>query len=268
VLAALLTLGCGDGGNRGPGIPFYQRGRKLVLNKEFPEGREAFERCLRRQPDFAPAHLELGMLCEEQFQDYGNASLHYREFLRLVPDDPQREVVERWIARSEIALLRELAERYPGTVAGQETARLRAERDDLARRLSDAAVLFREAEATRVALQEQLAKAEKARLDALQESVSATVERASSPAPAPSAPIAPPPPKTAAPAPPEREHLVVNGDTLAAISREYYGSVRYWPQLQEYNRDVLHGGTRLIIGQRLRIPPVTELPGAKEKGDD
>ena len=123
LLAALLAVGCGDGGSRGRGFPHYQRGRKLVLNKEFTAARQAFERCLQRQPDYAPGHLELGMLCEEQFRDYMAAIRHYREFLRLAPEDSQRPVVEGWVERAETALLRELAERHPGTVADQEIGR-------------------------------------------------------------------------------------------------------------------------------------------------
>lgn len=269
LLLALLAVGCGDGGNRGRGFPHYQRGRKLVLNKEFTAARQAFERCLQRQPDYAPGHLELGMLCEEQFRDYAAAIRHYREFLRLAPEDSQRTVVEGWLERTEIALLKELSERHPGTVVDQETARLRAERDDLARRLGNAAILFREGEAARLALQDQLAKAEKARLDALQEAMVAAAERASRPAPPPPVPVSAPPvaARPAVPAPPEREHVVASGDTLAAISRQYYGSVRYWPRLQEHNREALRDSTRLIVGQRLRIPPVTELPGTKEEED-
>lgn len=255
LLALFLAVGCG--GERDRGMSHYQRARKLVLNQEYEAGRRAFEQSLHWQPDYPPAHLELALLCEEQFRDIRAAARHYREFLRLAPDDPQRPAVERWLDRVETALFEELSARYSGGMRNEEVEALRAERDDLARRLSDAAVLFRDMEAAKQSLREELARSEQARLAALQQSVSATVERVSRAAPEP--PPAPAPPPSRPPPPPVREHLVVTGDTLAAISRNYYGSVRYWPRLQAYNQEVLGGGTRLDVGQRLRIPPVEVL---------
>lgn len=270
LLALVLVAGCGGSGQRGPGVPFYQRGRGLVLKKDYVEGRKAFEVCLQRQPDYAPAHLELGMLCEEQFHDPWSAAYHYREFLRLDPEHSQRAVVERWLSRIELELLGDLAERHPEAAASKDLTALRAERDDLTRRLSNAATLFRQMEADNQSLREQLAKAEESRLEAMEDTVAVAKNRESAseppaaPKPAEPTPETAEPAKPALPEPPKpvasvRLHTVVEGDTLAAISRQYYGSVKYWPELQECNQEALHGGTRLAIGQQLRIPPLAEL---------
>jgi len=278
LLALVLVAGCGGSGQRGPGVPFYQRGRGLVLKKDYEEGKKAFEICLQRQPDYAPAHLELGMLCEEQFHDPWPAAYHYREFLRLDPEHSQRSVVERWLSRVELELLKDLTERHPEAAASKDLTALRAERDDLTRRLTNAATLFRQMETDNESLREQLAKAEESRLVAMEDTmaVAKSREKASEPPVAPKPPEPTPKPvvkpavkpvelaKPALPEPPKpvasvRLHAVVEGDTLAAISRQYYGSVKYWPQLQDCNQEALRGGTRLTIGQQLRIPSLAEL---------
>ncbi len=269
----VLALGAGCGGQRSRGLPFYQRGRNLVLQKEYDEGRKAFEVCLQRQPDYAPAHLELGMLCEEQFHDPWGAAFHYREFLRLDPGNSQRPVVERWLQRVEEALFKEWAAAHPQDAMTKGAADLQAERDDLSRRLANAATLFRQMEADNQSLREQLAKTEEARLAAVEDTVAVVAKQDA----APTAPVAPPPaptpvvttPAAPKPAPAARLHTVADGDTLAAISRQYYGTIRYWPQLQECNRETLHGGTRLTIGQQLRIPSLEEvkkMPTIKDGG--
>ncbi len=74
------------------------------------------------------------------------------------------------------------------------------------------------------------------------------------PQPGPVAPIVvetpPAASKTPAPATTERSHTVVRGDTLGDISRQYYGTTRHWPKIQEANKvdpDGLHVGQKLVI---------------------
>jgi nucleoid-associated protein YgaU len=56
----------------------------------------------------------------------------------------------------------------------------------------------------------------------------------------------------AAPAP--RTHTIVAGDTLAKISRQYYGTADRWPDILAANRDILHDEKSLVIGRVIRIP--------------
>ena len=65
------------------------------------------------------------------------------------------------------------------------------------------------------------------------------------------APVSAPTP-AAAPAP--RIHVVAAGETLARISRQYYGTTSRWPEILAANRDVLHDEKSLIVGVKLRIP--------------
>jgi Chromosome segregation ATPases len=60
----------------------------------------------------------------------------------------------------------------------------------------------------------------------------------------------PAPPPAAAP----RQHTVVLGDTLAKISRHYYGTPGRWDEILAANRDVIQNENALTVGTTLRIP--------------
>ncbi len=64
--------------------------------------------------------------------------------------------------------------------------------------------------------------------------------------------IVPPKPKV-------RLYRIQSGDTLTRISRKFYGSSRYYRELYEVNKDSLKSVSDLRVGQRLKIPPLSEL---------
>ncbi|HXA15026.1 MAG TPA: LysM peptidoglycan-binding domain-containing protein [Opitutaceae bacterium] len=71
---------------------------------------------------------------------------------------------------------------------------------------------------------------------------------APSPAPAP-APNAPPPAETG-----PRTYKVASGDTLAKISKQYYGTTSHWQQILAANHDKLRDDKSLRVGMELTIP--------------
>lgn len=68
----------------------------------------------------------------------------------------------------------------------------------------------------------------------------------------PAAPAAPAPAPAAEPA--ERVHVVVRGDTLSALAKQYYGSAGKYMKIFEANRDILDDPDKIKVGQKLRIP--------------
>jgi len=81
-------------------------------------------------------------------------------------------------------------------------------------------------------------------------------------APPPAPALAPPPalgttPRPAAPSADEtgpRTYKVVSGDTLAKISKQFYGSSTRWQQILEANHDKLRDDKSLKVGMELKIP--------------
>ena len=49
-------------------------------------------------------------------------------------------------------------------------------------------------------------------------------------------------------------HVVVAGDTLSAIAKEYYGDASKYPTIFEANRPMLSDPDKIYVGQVLRIP--------------
>lgn len=70
----------------------------------------------------------------------------------------------------------------------------------------------------------------------------------------PAAQPAPVPQANPAVAPAPRQHVVVEGDTLAKIARQYYGDANRWDEILEANRDVIKNENVLPVGATLRIP--------------
>lgn len=70
--------------------------------------------------------------------------------------------------------------------------------------------------------------------------------------PAAAAPTLPPPAADTASA--ARTHVVVPGDTLGKISRQYYGTPHRWDEILRANADVVPNANALRVGVTLRIP--------------
>jgi nucleoid-associated protein YgaU len=66
--------------------------------------------------------------------------------------------------------------------------------------------------------------------------------------------VAPAPDPLPAAAPAPRTHVVVEGDTLTKISRQYYGTTGRWAEILAANHDALRDEKSLVVGSKLRIP--------------
>lgn len=79
-----------------------------------------------------------------------------------------------------------------------------------------------------------------------------------SPSYTPAPTLAPPPATTPTTPSPDatgpRTYKVVSGDTLAKISKQFYGTSARWQQILEANHDKLHSDKSLQVGMELKIP--------------
>ncbi|HEV8072668.1 MAG TPA: LysM domain-containing protein [Opitutaceae bacterium] len=74
-------------------------------------------------------------------------------------------------------------------------------------------------------------------------------------APSPDAPATTPAAATPSPdATGPRTYKVVSGDTLAKISKQFYGTSTRWQQILDANHDKLHSDKSLRVGMELKIP--------------
>ncbi len=233
----------------------YQRAKKLYEQRDFQAAAEFYKRALAVNSEFAKAHLELGLLCDDKLGDPISAIYHYRCYLELRPDSDKKQLVEDFIERAKLSLAAKLPQ--SPIVDPGELTRLQNEKAAL---LQENAMLR-----TRVAELEKTASA--ATMAAVVPPV--PVDAAPPPASAPAATMQPTPvaatvmtapplaasPETAlAESPHARVHVVQKRDTLYSLALRYYGTRAAWEKIYEANRSGLPSRDQLKVGQQLVIP--------------
>jgi tetratricopeptide (TPR) repeat protein len=213
-----LTSACGrEAGERAYrlGQNYLQQGRQAAALRCFLAATQYGKRCA------AEAHLESAELYLTWEKDPLAAIHHYRQYLRLMPNDRQAALVRQRIETAEKAFLAQIPLLRRSS---------RETQGDLLRTIR--------------LLQEENAKLKQrmAVVDAAQRSQREGENR-------PAAPIADAPPASSG-----RTHTVAKGDTLSSISQRMYGTAGRWKEIYEANRQELQSPARLPIGQRLVIP--------------
>jgi tetratricopeptide (TPR) repeat protein len=230
----------------------YLRAKKLYEQQDFPAAAEFYKKALSVNPDFAKAHLELGLLNDDKLGDPIAAIYHYRRYLELRPDSEKRQLVEDFIERAKLSLTAKLPQ-SPSIEPGE-----------LARLQNDKAALLQE----NAMLRSRVAELEKA---ATLTAAIAEPPTAVALAPVPASVLIPGPVTTPSivmaaapvaalsepsPAEPPRAHahLVQKGDTLQSLALRYYGTRSAWEKIYQANRSGLPSKDQLKVGQQLVIP--------------
>jgi Tfp pilus assembly protein PilF len=65
------------------------------------QARREFERVLKDNPDYAPAHYGLGVLLDDERGDRRRAAEHYRRYLALAPQAADADQVRQWLQQAE-----------------------------------------------------------------------------------------------------------------------------------------------------------------------
>lgn len=230
----VLTTGCDEAKVVVTGLanetenPDYVEGKRLQAEGKNPEALQKFLDVIVSRREAPESHLEAGALCME-LKDPLQSLFHYRRFLTLRPDSPQKIVVQQRIRLAEREFLKTLPFVPPEGGADDRIA-------DLMEKL-------------RVARQEN---------DRLKLSLGAKIaERkpvAAAPAAAPAETPAKPEEKPAAAAPARRSYVVVSGDTLGRIAQKVYGNKNRWQEIYNANRNVMRNERDLKAGVTLVIP--------------
>lgn len=91
----LVALGLGAGGclpsSEGQSDeqkdPHFQTGKSRAMDRDFKGAIESFEKALEANPRSALAHFELGLLYEQQENDFAAALYHYDRCVKLRPNE-------------------------------------------------------------------------------------------------------------------------------------------------------------------------------------
>ena len=234
-MGAWLCLACVSGCGRAPDEAREARDRHLrraTAAKERQDVDGAIEWCqkaLDRNSNLALAHREMGLMLDNYREDYEMALYHYRRYLELRPDSPNRESVEELIRHCRVSIAAQVAE------SPVEWRRDLAARNDRIRNLE------REVATLRAAVP-----------------APSTAQAVTAPVRAPEAvrsrPSEAPATAASAPATTGRTHVVQSGDTLGTISSRYYGTPAKWNRIFEANRERISNANNVRVGTTLVIP--------------
>lgn len=128
LLGAALLSGCAPAGDE----PRSRHFRRALAAKEAQDIDGAIALCeeaLARHPRLARAHRELGVMLDNYRQDYAAALYHYRRYLELRPDTPERADIEELIRHCRASFAAEMQE------SSGELKRVLQARDERIRRL-------------------------------------------------------------------------------------------------------------------------------------
>ncbi len=271
---AVLTLAAGLAGC--DLLTVSQTGRKIregneaVLRGEFPRAVQHYEAALDGTMLSAEAHYRLGLVYEDQMKNQVGALHHFERYLELAPQGQFATDVKGYVDRLRLVIVSSLAE---GTVLpAREASRLKNENLELREKLAElrkekpvaARAVPKATPVPQPALTPRLVVAATPPPLPRAEVPEPEVRRAVPVAPAvpvaaqgavPATPVAPAATPKPAPTPTgPRSHTVVSGDTLAKMSRVYYGNPGEWPKILEANKATLDDPKKLQPGMVLVIP--------------
>ncbi len=230
----------------------YLRAKKLCEQQDFPAAAEFYKKTLSVNPDFAKAHLELGLLSDDKLGDPIAAIYHYRRYLELRPDSEKRKLVEDFIERAKLSLAAQLPQLPvvdPGELTRlqndkaallQENATLRSRVAELGKAVTVAATTATEPPTGAVVSMS-------APISVVTPSSMPPIVMAAAPITAFAEPSAGEPSRA-------RTYVVQRGDTLQSLALRYYGTRSAWEKIYQANRSGLPSKDQLKVGQQLMIP--------------
>jgi len=241
---ALLSAACGPKSGTDAvehEHPRMREAARLVQQQDLEGAMAIYRRLLRRDPEFAAAHLQLGM-AYQTLRDPVAAAYHFRQYLDQRPEGAKAEIVEQMLQSELIRLV----DQHPAIRAMQPP--------DLVELQDEIARLREQLQHARMRLSRYEVEAEHVRRNG-------GPERSERPAP----PVEPreraAPAATAVPAPAaqpssaeSRTYVVRPGDNLSVISQRVYNTPHRWREILNANRETLPNERSLRPGQTLVIP--------------
>ena len=235
MILILFIAGCGPANEKAH--PLFRKGEHCVNNCEYKAAVDNFEKYLKVNPDSSLAHYKLAVLYNDNLDDPFYAVYHFREFLKLKPDFSDSELVQSWIDAAEIKLAERIRERDPNSVSAEDLEQLKMYnakyRDALVKLKDKNAMLLKKLHSSVISTS-AVAKSSGSKKNKTDRKTVVLDESG--------APVI------------VQTYTVKQGDNLSRISRDVYGSSKYYKAIFNANRDTMKTEASLKIGQELRIP--------------
>lgn len=231
--------------------PRMQKAAELLQQQDL-EGAEAlYLALLTREPEFASAWLQLGMIHQRRQNPVG-AIYHFRKYLDARPEGAKADIVRQMM---ETELVR-IVDAHPMVRAMMppEVRELQEKLDDLRLRLNTAEERAARAELQLTQLRRQTGEIPAASPGREEELEAEVLRLRQELQRLPDSGTPSPPPLRVEQPTDARIYTVVSGDHLSRISQKVYGTPHRWREILNANREQLPQEDKLRPGQTLVIP--------------
>lgn len=267
-LAGMILTSC----NRIPERrhPLVLKAKKNIEQGNYPEAARLYEEYLIKNPKSCQIHQEAASLYFDYLNDPLMASYHYRQSIKYLPKKENDKHLKDWLKEAEKKHFDQLKNDYSDATTEKvkelNNKLFESEKQNEKFRRYLAYIIKKNKEMKRKL--ELLSKSKNISLadinlppkePALSPKTEAqppekTVEGKS--APKGSLPKTPPP----QPVIPEGStfYVIKSGDNLMKISKKVYGTSKHYKLIYEANRGILPSASKLSLGQKLVIPPLSK----------
>jgi tetratricopeptide (TPR) repeat protein len=228
----MFSTGCGGPAakeQREERDPMMKRAQARKQARDADGAVELFNKALDRHPDYARAHLELGLLYDQEKEDYVRAIYHYQRYLELRPDAEKKDIVADLIRHAKLSFAASLPDQPSEAV--REINMLKNELESLKSQLDE--------QQARRTVAGAAGTTEGMKVEKAGTAASSATPLALQPAPAQSA---------------VDTYVVQAGDTLSRIAGKVYKDPSKWEAIFNANRATLPSPQSLKVGQTLVIP--------------
>jgi tetratricopeptide (TPR) repeat protein len=214
LLLCLAFAGCRPGAT-GPGDeqkdPYFLAGKNRLQERNYQGAIDMFEKALDVNPRSASAHFELGILYEQQQNDYAAALYHYQRAVTLRPEMLSADLARQRIQECKRELAKTVVQTPTMETMQRNLDNLRAENQRLTNQLQ----AWQNYYAGRGVVPTNVVQTPANASPRASPAVSATqTEMASNTK-------VDPPPRATSPMTSNRTHIISAGDTPAGIARKY-----------------------------------------------
>lgn len=254
--SVVILSSCGDYVGKEKTHPLFVKAGTAKSASNYQEAAKCYEDFLLICPKSAVTHFELASLYGDNLDNPLKAAYHYEKYLEMNPNDTTNaEDIRNFAAAARKSLFRKLCEEYkndPQLMKGssEELAKVKERLGkyiDYSKALEEQNSIMKQ-RLRAIANERESGKAGKT-------GVAKTSGESASGVPASKSngKTAPASVKSTAGAG-GTTYKVQAGDTLVKVSRQHYGSPKYYKLIADANKDILGKNMQLRIGQTLKIP--------------
>lgn len=228
LILSVIFSACDNDNNSDGKHPVFIKAENYYAEGNTQEAYNYYEKYIHLRPNSAKASYKLALMSQDK-GDYVKAIYYYEKYLTLEPDSSDKEIIQKWIEASKLSLVKEITKDNKALISthvdtpivtDSEIAELKQKNEELNKQL----LSFKENSVTTDTIKDKQTS----------DSILAQTHK-------------------------DKIYTVQEGDNLYRISKNLYGSTKYYKQIIDANKDKLKGGSSIRIGDKLIIPPLKKI---------